>query len=367
MVGANPRGANPKRSLCHFFGASRLASIRFLPEANGPSHDAMIHLFSLGRLLLLSGIAVVSLVSTHFVLLRNNYGEAVLDDGPRSRRSAPIQTQSRQINANTPLFTKPVATIDNSLASIGPVLSCGRKKCLFPVVDQSAKNYDKVATATNRATSRGYLISNGDAKQYQRAFDAWRYAKYLEFHYGLRQTLLEKPVHFDISDDLAETHLNVDFSDSGRLGYQNSTRQFEAGPAIAQPVQIVAEPWILVGCYGRYESSVKKIERFVSKVMKNAVLEVDATATKQHFLDNFAHDLNKTETIMQESEVECLYHDFQLILDAEGHLVHMDLDRCLAQVRRNDGKGKITMDDQRLCRDQMHGLLEKSRQQMLAD
>ena len=328
----------------------------------------MIHLFSLGRLLLLSGLAVVSLVSTHFVLLRNNHGEQVLDDDePPSRRSAPNPTQSRQTNENTLRSTGSVATIGNGLATIGAVLSCGRKKCLFPVVDQSAKNYDKVATATNTATSRGYLISNGDAKQYQRAFDAWRYAKYLQFHYGLRQTLLEKPVHFDISDDLAETHLNVDFSDSGRLGYQNSTRQFEAGPAIAQPVQIVAEPWILVGCYGRYESSVKKLERFVSKVMKNAVLEVDATATNQHFLDNFAHDLNQTETILQESEVQCLYHDFQLILDAEGHLVHMDLDRCLAQVRRNDGKGKITMDDQRLCRDQMHSLLEKSRQQMLAD
>ena len=329
----------------------------------------MIHLFSLGRILLLCGLAVVSLVSTHFVLLRNNHGEAVLDDEPPSRRSAPNPTQSRQTSANTLLSTAPVAAIGKGLGTIGQVLSCGRKKCLFPVVDQSTKNNDKVATAaiTNTATSRGYLISNGDAKQYQRAFDAWRYAKYLEYHYGLRQTLLEKPVHFDISDDLAETHLNVDFSDSGRLGYQNSTRQFEAGPAIAQPVQIVAVPWILVGCYGRYESSVKKLERFNFKVMKNAVVEVDATATIHHFLDNFAHDLNQTETILQESEVQCLYHDFQLILDAEGHLVHMDLDRCLAQVRRNDGKGKITMDDQRLCRDQMHSLLEKSRQQMLAN
>ena len=129
---------------------------------------------------------------------------------------------------------------------------------------------------------KGYLISNGDAKQYQRAFDAWRYAKYLKYHYGLRQTLLEKPVQIDISADLAKTHLNVDFSDSGRLGYQNSTRKFEAGPAIAQSVQIVAEPWILVGCYGRYESSVMKLERFVSKVMKDAVVEVDA-GTEPHF------------------------------------------------------------------------------------
>ena len=342
-------------------------SILFLPKANGLSHDAMIHLYFLGRILLLCGLAVVSLVSTHFVLLRNNHGEAVLEDGPPSRRSAPNPTQSRQTNANTPLSTESVATIGNGLATIGAVLSCGRKKCLFPVVVQSAKKYDKVATATNTATSKGYLISNGDAKQYQRAFDAWRYAKYLEHHYSLRQTLLDKPVLFNVSADLAKNHLNVDFSDSGRLGYQNSTRQFEAGPAIAQPVQIVAKPWILVGCYGRYESSVKKLERFVSKVMKDVVVEVDATATKQHFLDNFAHDLNQTETILQESEVECLYHDFQLILDAEGRLVHMDLDRCLAQVRRNDGKGKITMDDQRLCRDQMHSLLEKSRQQMLAD
>ena len=370
------KGANPPLSLrvCAIFLERESPPLghpfSFSPcfRQRSLSHDAMIHLYSLGRLFLLGGLAAVSLFWTHIVLLRNNHGkEEGLDDEPRSRRSAPNPTQSGQTNENTLPFTGPVATFGDGLAAIGAVLSCGRKKCLFPVVDQSTKNNDKVdpADTTGTSTSKGYLISNGDAKQYQRAFDAWRYAKYLEHHYGLRQTLLDKPVQFDISADLAKNHLNVDFSGSGRLGYKNSTRQFEAGPAIAQPVQIVAQPWILVGCYGRYESSVKKLERFVSKVMKGALAEVDATATNNHFLENFAHDLNQTDTILQESEVECLYHDFQLILDAEGHLVHMDLDRCLAQVRRNDGKGKITRADQRLCRDQMHSLLAKSRQQML--
>ena len=329
----------------------------------------MIHLYSLSRLLLLSGLAVVSLVSTHLVLLRNQHGEEeeVVSHEPRSGRSPPDPSQSRQPSAKRSPSTGLVASLGDGLATLGPVLSCGRKKCLFPVVGPSNKHNGKVAHAdkTGTSTSKGYLISNGDAKQYQRAFDAWRYAKYLEYHYGLRQTLLGKPVQIEISSDLARNHLNVDFSDSGRLGYQNSTRQFEAGPAIAQPVQIVAEPWILVGCYGRYESSMRKLERFVSKVMKDALAEVDAAAATNQFLDNFAHDLSQTETILQESEVECLYHDFQLILDAEGHLVHMDLDRCLAQVRRNDGKGKITTGDQHLCRDQMRSLLERSRQQML--
>ena len=375
---ANPVGVRTFKSVPFFFleplGRSIIAQFIL---ANGLYHDdAMIHLYSLGRLLLLSGLAVISLISTHLVLLRNNHDEAVLDNEPPSRGSASNPTQSRQTNTNTLLSDGPVATLGNNLAIIAPVLSCGRKKCLFPVVNQHNKNSDKVATAGTTGTSilnsKGYLIANGGAKQYQRAFDAWRYAKYLEYHYGLRQTLLEKPVQIDISADLAKNHLNVDFSDSGRLGYQNSTRQFEPGPAIAQPVQIVAEPWILVGCYGRYESSVQKLERFVSKLMKD-VVEVDATATTRppspattnQFLENFAHDLNQTEAILQESEVECLYHDFQLILDAEGHLVHMDLDRCLAQVRRTDGKGKITRDDQRLCKDQMRSLLKKSRQQIL--
>ena len=34
----------------------------------------------------------------------------------------------------------------------------------------------------------------------------------------------------------------------------------------------------------------------------------------------------------------------------------MDLDRCNAQVRRNDGKGKIKKKDKRTCQSEMHKL-----------
>ena len=318
----------------------------------------MIHLYPLSRLLIVSGIAVASLFSTHRVLLRNYHTEAEVHDGPLSTRksaSRPASTNHVPIRVDTRLPAIPVANLGDGVGVIGPVLSCGRKKCLFPTVESSHKNNGKLATSST--SSEGYLLSNGDAKQYQRAYDAWRYAKFLEYHYGLRQTLLDKPISIEISSNVVKNHLNVDFSDSGRLAYQQSTRQFDAGPAIAQPVRIVSEPWILLGCYGRYVSSVKKLERFLAKMLDGHE-EVDA---RERFLTNFAHDLNQTETILLESEVECLYHDFQLILDSQGHLIHIDLDRCLAQVRRNDGKGTITQDDQRLCKKQMHNLLEQSR------
>ena len=317
----------------------------------------MIHLYPLSRLLIVSGIAVASLFSTHRVLLRNYHTEAEVHDGPLSTRksaSRPASTNHVPIRVDTRLPAIPVANLGDGVGVIGPVLSCGRKKCLFPI-EASHQTNGKVASSST--SSEGYLLSNGDAKQYQRAYDAWRYAKFLEYHYGLRQTLLDKPIQIEISSHVAKNHLNVDFSDSGRLAYQQSTRQFDAGPAIAQPVRIVSEPWILLGCYGRYVSSVKKLERFLAKVLDGHE-EVDA---RERFLTNFAHDLNQTETTLLESEVECLYHDFQLILDSQGHLIHIDLDRCLAQVRRNDGKGAITRDDQRLCMKQMHNLLEQSR------
>lgn len=316
----------------------------------------MIHLYPLSRLLVVSGIAVASLVSTHLVLLRNHYTEAELPggDAPNSRKSASRPASKNRVPIDARLPSVPVANLGDGIGTIGPVLSCGRKKCLFPIVrvESSHENNGKVASS-----SEGYLLSNGDAKQYQRAYDAWRYAKFLEYHYGLRQTLLDKPVSIEITSQVAQNHLNVDFSDSGRLAYQQSTRQFEAGPAIAQPVRIVSGPWILLGCYGRHASSVTKLERFLAKMLDG----VEEVNTKDKFISNFANDLNQTETILLESEVECLYHDFQLILDSRGHLIHIDLDRCLAQVRRNDGKGQITKDDQRLCMNQMHSLLEQSR------
>ena len=317
----------------------------------------MIHLYPLSRLLIVSGLAVASLVSTHLVLLRNHHTEAEVHDGdpPSTRKSASRPASRNHVPIDARLPAIHVANLGDGIGTIGPVLSCGRKKCLFPIVESSHQTNGKVASSSK--SSEGYLLSNGDAKQYQRAYDAWRYAKYLEYHYGLRQTLLDKPVSIEITSHVAKHHLNVDFSDSGRLAYQQSTRQFEAGPAIVQSVCIVSEPWILFGCYGRYGSSVKKLERFLAK-MVDGLVEVEA---REQFLSNFANDLNQTETILLESEVECLYHDFQLILDSQGHLIHIDLDRCLAQFRRNDGKGTITRDDQRLCMDQMHSLLDQSR------
>ena len=246
---------------------------------------------------MVSALAVASLVSTHVVLL-GHHSDAEVPDGDRpisSRKSASRPASRSRAPIDTRLPITPVANLGDGLSAIGPVLSCGRKKCLFPIAHE---NNGKVAPSST--SSEGYLLSNGDAKQYQRAYDAWRYAKFLEYHYGLRQTLLDKPIPIEISAHVAKTHLNVDFSDSGRLAYQQSTRQFEAGPAIAQPVQIVSEPWILLGCYGRYESSVKKLGRFLAKMLDSR-LEVEA---REHFLSNFANDLNQTETILLESEVE---------------------------------------------------------------
>ena len=169
----------------------------------------MIHLYPLSRLLVVSGIAVASLVSTHLVLLRNHYTEAELPDGdaPNSRKSASRPASSNHVPIDARLPITPVANLGDGIGTIGPVLSCGRKKCLFPIVESSHKNNGKVASSSK--SSEGYLLSNGDAKQYQRAYDAWRYAKFLEYRYGLRQTLLDKPIQIEISSHVAKKHLNV--------------------------------------------------------------------------------------------------------------------------------------------------------------
>ena len=244
------------------------------------------------------------------------------------------------------------------------MLSCGRKKCLFAIVssenDQLNDNNSQKDTGMDKGLDKGYLISNGDAQQYQRAYDSWRYAKYLEHHYGMNQTLLDKPIRTHLSEDTVTNHLNAD---SSRMSYKNRPRRFEAGSFTLQPVRIVSQPNILLGCYSRYRKSIKKLGRFISQV-KNKARESGKDISAEQFTSNLLHDLNHAKTIMQEDEVECLYHDFQVMVDANGNLHHIDLDRCLAQVRRREeGKGKIRPKDKAQCMQDMHNIVEEIRNQ----
>mmetsp|Transcript_17549 Transcript_17549/g.38135 ORF Transcript_17549/g.38135 Transcript_17549/m.38135 type:complete len:182 (+) Transcript_17549:503-1048(+) len=176
----------------------------------------------------------------------------------------------------------------------------------------------------------------------------------------MNQTLMDKPIRTHLSEDTIANHLNAD---SSRMSYKNRPRRFQAGEFTLQPVRIVSQPNILLGCYSRYKKSMKKLGRFISQVRRKA-RESGKDISAEQFTNNLLRDLSRARTIMQEDEVECLYHDFQVMLDANGNLHHIDLDRCLAQVRRREeGKGKIRSKEKAQCMQDMHKIVEEIRNQ----
>ena len=308
----------------------------------------MIHLVYFAMLLV--SLVLASLLSAYFAL------SPVCDLGAGSQSNAPDTT--RRLEADQKNFRvvntaeQQLGDLVDDIGNIGPALACGRKKCLFPIVSKQL--------LTHNGMEKGYLISKGDARRYERSCDAWSYAKYLEHSYGISQTLLDKPIRKYVSEEFVTNHLNADTS---RMTYKNRTRRFEAGFLTFQPVRILPQPSILIGCYSKYEKSIGKLEHFISEV-KNVAKEGGRDITKEQFITTLVHDLNHAETIMKQDEVQCLYHDFQVMVNASGNLHHIDLDRCLPQIKRRiEGSGTISSEVKAQCIQDMHQFVDEIRKQ----
>ena len=96
------------------------------------------------------------------------------------------------------------------------------------------------------------------------------------------------------------------------MRYKNTTRRYHAGLIVIQPVDIIPKPWLLIGCFGRYIKANRNLKRFLQQIMAADGSATAKTKAKEEFKSNFRRDLNQTFVILQESEVECLYHDFQV-------------------------------------------------------
>ena len=47
-----------------------------------------------------------------------------------------------------------------------------------------------------------------------------------------------------------------------------------------------------------------------------------------HFIETSQKDVNATKDMLMDNDYPCLLNDFQLVIDFQGHIHHIDLDRC---------------------------------------
>lgn len=174
----------------------------------------------------------------------------------------------------------------------------------------------------------GYLVVK-QSKRKQSGIDrftclneGWKLAEQLRKEYNINHFLLAPLVNITVTEELA-SHLNYNmWSDKHQRMFSRKTRrerQFPVGSIIhAQKVQLAPKRHIMIGCVDSKVSVFQhRLEHFLSFV-----------PDKESFRRNVKHHLDTARIILQAEP--CLVKDFQVMVDADGQVFHLDFDRCFS-------------------------------------
>lgn len=195
---------------------------------------------------------------------------------------------------------------------------CGVFKCMFRSKRSSQLGYLVAQTTRNSKNGHG-------SKKFQALQMGSDMATKLQANYGLRHMFLAPPEKLDCpqSTDCIQALNKRTTSSIHRPG--NSFKTFlpiESGKPwtklLVQPVQVADGPILQFGCNEKkLEDTKYSLQTYINNV---AVGDPDA------FEGRLRKDVNSTiRALLAEP---CLLVDFQVLLDGQGRLIHLDLDRC---------------------------------------
>lgn len=194
---------------------------------------------------------------------------------------------------------------------------CGNFKCFF----YDSKNSDN-----------GYLIRDSAGASSDKALDiavaGWEKAKELELKYHIRHLFLDLPfeVHLphDIVDSMNANSYHVKNVVNGRLvkGAKPKKYHFHHNtPAIIQPNKSAPTQSIILKC-----KSLKEIESLGNyDIFKD--IESLASYDKKGFFEQLQSEISFTIALVEKEPF--LTYDFQLMIDSNGNIYHLDFDRLL--------------------------------------
>ena len=198
---------------------------------------------------------------------------------------------------------------------------CGANKCFFRL---------------NTDPNVGYLVQpevfrydkgKTPSQLFQTLEVSWEFAEQLRRDYNVTHFLLEPPSKVRTSKRLAST-LNSNIWSEAH-GTKFDTDRFPKGSNVfVQKVRLAPEPNLIVGCTATKRAQFQRnVDEFLNQVKD-----------KDSFSRRFSNNLSLTRMLLKK-EV-CLFKDFQVMLDTEGHLYHLDFDRCFAS---REPEEKITV------------------------
>jgi hypothetical protein len=185
---------------------------------------------------------------------------------------------------------------------------CGANKCFFPLKSDPTIGY---LVASSERNSK----EQSEEDWFKTLEASWELAKQLEREYDIQQFLLEAPKNITISHNLA-ARLNQNLWRESRAKFETKERFPEQSIAFIQKVATAPTPNLLFGCA---HSKVKQFQREVDEF-------VPLIRRKKHFARHFRKYMDQARAIMRKER--CLIKDFQVLVDTNGRLYHLDFDRC---------------------------------------
>ena len=233
---------------------------------------------------------------------------------PTNYRQATSATKSNYNDLENLSRKLNTAMIENQITS----MNCGGRKCFVTLPDDD-QNKNRI----------GYVIAQNNRIQRQISIDmnkAWDIAKTLHNKYNLSTLLLGPPEQlFTMSESFFEKLNSIQVqSDPGHFVNKNVKEWSSDDPLIIQATSIIPTPNFMwhINVYTSKENYRKPM--VYADFISNHVQDINKFA-KNLFsnLDSMKQFLNKND-----GEYPCLLTDLQLIVDVEGNIHHVDLDRC---------------------------------------
>jgi hypothetical protein len=185
---------------------------------------------------------------------------------------------------------------------------CGANKCFFPL-----KSDPKIGYLV--APSKRQSKEQSETDWFRTLEASWELAEQVEREYDIQQFLLEAPINITISHDLA-AHLNRNLWRESRAKFERKERFPEQSTAFIQKVKTAPTPNLLFGCaHSKVQQFQREVDEFIPLIRR-----------KKRFARHFRKYMDQARVMMQKEP--CLIKDFQVLVDTNGRLYHLDFDRC---------------------------------------
>jgi len=216
--------------------------------------------------------------------------------------STPVITEK---NINTIKEEKVVATKEDGVSSqvvndfdISSAISCGNWKCFIPSLSDQDIGY-LVMRDTNNST----IMNIG-----------WTVAKEIEANYGAMHLYLEAPYTAELSPEI-RMKLNKIVIFEAFDGFGEDF--FQLSSVIVQKMKKSPQDALFFGCFGQnFDTFLRKANDFIWNLGESGKISSFLKTIKESY-----DIMNKVVTARP-----ILLHDFQAIIDTEGHLFFIDLD-----------------------------------------